>query len=298
MDKKKIKNFSIVYAILFVVLFVYVLSMLTLLLWGFFTSLKEPGIKFNNNVLGLPEGAPWEWKWSNYSEIFASFQVPVKRWVNGVLTPMNIGFSYLVLYTLLYAGVGAVIAAVVPMAVAYVTAKFKCFMSSVVYTIVVVTMIIPIIGAQTSELQILRTLNLYDTFFGAWLLKFNFLGMYYLVFYGTFKGISKEYSEAAYIDGASEWTVFTHIMIPFAKIVLSTIVLLKFIDFWNDYQMPLLYIPSHPTLAYAVWKISDTNYDAPSTLTTCFIVTIPILIIFIVAKDKLMGNISMGGVKE
>ncbi len=298
MKKKLFKNFSIVYVILFVVLVLYVLSMFSLLLWGFFTSLKEPGIRFNNNVLGLPEGAIWEWKWSNYAEIFSSFQVPVKRWQNGVLTPRDIGVPFLILYTLLYAGVGSIIAAVVPMAVAYVTSKFKCAMSSIVYTIVVVTMIIPIIGAQTSELQILRSLNLYDTFFGAWLLKFNFLGMYYLVFYGTFKSVSKEYSEAAYVDGASEWTLFIRIMIPFAKIVLSTIILLKFIDFWNDYQMPLLYLPSHPTLAYAVWKISDTNYDAPSTLTTCFIVTIPILIIFIAAKDKLMGNISMGGVKE
>ena len=298
MRKKEMKKFSVVYAILFVVLLLYVSSMVLLLLWGFFASLKEPGIKFTNNVLGFPEGAPWEWKWSNYAEIFSKFQVPVKRWVDGVLTPINIGFPYLVLYTLLYAGVGAVLATVVPMSVAYVTSKFKCFMSSFVYTMVVVMLIIPIIGAQTSELKILRSMNLYDSFLGAWLLKFNFAGMYYLVFYGTFKGISKEYSEAAYIDGASEWTVFTQIMIPFAKIVLSTIMLLKFIDFWNDYQMPLLYMPSHPTLAYAVWKISDTNYDVPSSLTTCFIVTIPILIIFILAKDKLMGNISMGGVKE
>lgn len=296
---KKKRKISLLYIILFVVLAAYVLSMLVLLLWGFLASVKPSGMRFNNNILGLPEGAPWDWQWKNYTEVFKQFSVPVKRVIDGTLTRFEVGFGKIILYTVLYAGVGAVISGVVPMAVAYATSKFDCFISKFIYSMVVIILILPIIGAQASELAILHSLNLHDTFMGAWMLKFNFSGMYFLVFYATFKGISKEYTEAAYIDGASEWAVFFRIMLPFAKVILSTVILLRFIDFWNDYQVPLLYIPSHPTLAYSVWQISNNpKFYPPHVMATCFVVMIPILIIFMFAKDKLMGNLSMGGVKE
>lgn len=297
-NKSKVSVFMVV---VFAALALYTFSMLILLFWGIITSLKEQS-DFRKNVLGLPKGAPWEWAWSNYPYVLQNFYVPVKRTIGGIVTPVNVGFGEQVVNTLLYAGIGSFIAAMVPCLVAYVTQKYEFYSGKIIFAVVLVTLSVPIIGAQPSEIRLLRAMDMYDTFWGAWLLKFNFLGMYYLVFYAMFKGISKEYSEAAYIDGASEWTVMLRIMIPLAKVTILTVMCIKFIEFWNDYQVPLLYLPSHPTLSYGVFYMSISSLQGlntvPMRMVGCVIVVLPILILFCIGKDKLIGNISMGGVKE
>lgn len=82
----------------------------------------------------------------------------------------------------------------------------------------------------------------------------------------------------------------------------TTIFLIYFIEFWNDYQMALLYMPTHPTLAYGVYYMKE-NRDPemsrePLRLASCVIMALPILIVFIALRDKIMGNVSEGGVKE
>ena len=294
--------------VLLVVLAIYALSMVILVAWGIFSSLKTITEFNRKDPLWLPDGAPWAWSWKNYTDVLSNFLVPVKREVDGMRLPFHISYMEMAENTLLYAGVGAIISAMIPCLIAYITSKFPCVVSSIIHTVVIITMAIPIIGSQPSEIQFLRELNLYDTIWGAWALKFNFLGMYFLVYYGTFKGIAKDYAEAAYLDGASEWTVMVRIILPLVRNVIMTVFLIKFIEFWNDYQVPLLYMPSHPTLAYGAWWLGTANsssaaasrdfFEVPYRMTACCIVAIPILIFFIIFKEKIIGNVSMGGVKE
>ena len=126
--------------------------------------------------------------------------------------------------------------------------------------------------------------------------------MYYLVFFAAFKGVSKEYSEAASIDGASEFTIMVRIMLPMVKTVMLTVFLIKFIELWNDYQNPMLYLPSYPTVAFGVYYMSVVNRtnDISTTvrLAGSILMAVPVLILFVCFKDKLIGNLSMGGVKE
>ena len=80
----------------------------------------------------------------------------------------------------------------------------------------------------------------------------------------------------------------------------ATVFLIKFIEFWNDYSTPLLYLPTHPTLAYGVQDMS-TNGDINKVLeriASCMVLALPITILFIVFRNKIMGNVTMGGVKE
>ena len=74
------------------------------------------------------------------------------------------------------------------------------------------------------------------------------------------------------------------------------------IDLLNDYNVPLLYMPTKPTLAYAVFQFSQdysNKYSVPPVkIAGGMFLAVPILIIFICLKDKLMGNISLGGLKE
>ena len=291
LGKKKFKT-SPLFVVLFIILAVYTVAMFSLLIWAVLNSFKTQ-LDFRNNVLGLPQ----EIAWDNFSTVFSKFEIIV----NTKGSSKTINIWQMLLYTILYAGGCALISTVVPCAVAYVTAKFKFRFNAVIYGIVIVAMVLPIVGSAPSEMKILKDLGLYDTLWGSWIQKFHFLGMYFLVFYAAFKSFPDTYMEAAYIDGAGEWKTFLQVVMPLVRNTFLTILLIKFIDYWNDFQTPLLYIPSYPTLAVGLYTIGNSTLGAlswvPRKLAACIIILIPIMTLFIIFRDKLMGNLTMGGIK-
>jgi ABC-type glycerol-3-phosphate transport system permease component len=91
-------------------------------------------------------------------------------------------------------------------------------------------------------------------------------------------------------------------MLPLVANVFSTIMLINFIGLWNDYQTPLLFLPSHPTLAYGIYELSNSYLqglnNVPMRMAGCIVMVLPILALFLAFKNKLMNNVSMGGIKE
>lgn len=274
------------------VLSLYALSMIMILFWGFMNSFKGRADFNDGNIMGLPK--PFTIK--SYTTVFEQFFVTVLQ--DGMVvdvTPLGMAVN-----SFLYAFIGALINAVVPLLVAYVAQKFRCWYSKMLTLIVIITMAIPIVGSDPAKIQILNSIRLYDTMFGSWILKFSFLGMYYLVFLGTFEGLSKEYYEAAYLDGAGEWCVLLKIILPMVKNVFMTVMLLRFIFYWNEYEVPLLYLPNYPVLARGVYELSlSTELNAvPQRLAGCMVLLVPIMLIYFAFSKQLFGNISMGGLKE
>lgn len=281
-----------------IVLTIYSISMLVVLLWGVNTALKAQS-EFRVNRVGFPKGWPWEWEWSNLIYVFSNFEVLVNT---ETVANKVIDFWSMLFYTVWYALGGAVIITMVTCIMAYMTTYFKYRLSNVITAIVVVTMILPIVGAYPSEIQILKTLGLYNTLYGMWIQKAHFLGMYFLVFQATFQSVSKEYSEAAYIDGASELQILVRIMLPIVRNTIFTVILLYFVAFWNDYQTPLMYFPNYPTLAYGLQFVSQYGTNKMSTvpmrLSGAIVILLPILTIFLIFRNRILGNVTMGGVKE
>ena len=296
--KTKKKHFGVFNIVLLSVLCLYTAMLIILLLWGSVTSLKTLD-DFYSNKLWLPSGKITTWGWDNFSYVFQNFAVTLKD-AQGRRIKIDIyGQAW---NTILYAVGGGLVTTAACCLAAYLTAKFDYFFSRIVYAMVLVTMVIPIIGSTPSMLLLLKRTGLYDTWIGAYIMKFTFLGLYFLVFHGVFEGISPEYSEAATLDGASEFGIFFRIMLPLVKTTFYTIFLIQFIGYWNDYTMALLYMPTHPTLAYGVYYMSITNMSgmsyAPMRMVACVILALPLTIMFIVFRDKIMGNTTMGGVKE
>ena len=296
--EKRRNKFTVLYIGICVILSVYVLSMTLPLLWGVFTSLKDQE-EFRQNVLGLPHGFPWEWKWSNYVEVFTGFYETV--------TIKDVGryrvyFEEMLLYSVLYTFGCAFFQTICPCIMAYLTTKFRYKFSGAVNVLVLAVMVMPIVGAAPSEMQMLRALNLYDHMWGMWICKFSFLGLYYFIFCGAFRSISNDFFEAAYVDGASELRVLFSIAFPMVKNVFGTVFLIKFVEFWNDYQTPLLYMPSYPVLARGIFRLTHDSQGAfatvPFRMAGCMVLVIPIVILFAIFKEKMMGNLSMGGLKE
>ena len=281
-----------------VILILYTTLLLVLLAWGGMTSLKTRG-DFYYNKLGLPSGSIFTWGWNNYSIVLKNFAVVI---IDELGRKISINIWGQLINTLLYAVGGGLVTTGCCCVVAYVTAKFPYFFSKIVYTVVLITMVIPIVGSTPSMLLFLRQTGLYDTWLGTYFMRFTFLGLYYLIFHGVFEGISKEYSEAATLDGANEYRILFLIIFPLIKTTFYTVFLIQFIEYWNDYNMALMYMPTHPTLAYGVYYMSISNMNGlsnpPMKMAASSILALPLLIVFVAFREKIMGNVTMGGVKE
>lgn len=320
--KKTVTVTKVVFVILFVVLALYALIMLSSLLWGLITSLKSSN-DFENfgNVIGFPnisvEGTPYAGipsgrdallKLANYKIVLEKFVI-TRRAVYYGLGPEQIvhtckaGFGELLVNTLLYTVGGALIYALMPALTAYLCAKYPYKLSAIIVVVYTLMMCMPIVGSTPFELTFLRNTGLYDNIIGNYIQKMTGGGMYFFVYLAYFKGTSETYREAAQIDGASQLRIMTTIYFPLAIKIIATVFLIQFVALWNDYQTPLLYLPTHPTLAYAVYYVSyeafePALYHTPPRIAGLMLLAVPIVILFAIFKDKLMGDISLGGIKE
>ena len=191
-------RFSPVMIVMCVILCLYVLSLLIPFIWAFFTSFKSD-IEFEENALGLPQ----KWVW-NYGWMFTEF----KKVVFTETEIKSIGLWAMFGNSLLYSVGSAFAAAIVPCITAYLCARFKYKFSSFVYGIVIVTMVLPIVGNQPSQVDVADKLHVLDTVYGLWLFNASFLGLYFLVFYNVFKALPRDFTEAAKIDGANNLQIF------------------------------------------------------------------------------------------
>ncbi len=236
------------------------------------------------------------------SDAISHFQ---KVWFGGSANGANSAtFIDIFINTFLYTVGGAVIMCFMPALTAYITAKYDYAWCKALHLINIVIMCIPIVGRYPTELTFLRDSRLYDNMLGNFIQKMTGGGTYYLVYYAFFKGVSDVYRDAASIDGASEWTITFRIYFPLAQKMILTVFLIQFVNLWNDYQTLYLYLPSYPTFAYMVfYKVIEATdntvfQELPMKTAACMFLSVPVLILFIIFKDKLMGSISLGGIKE
>lgn len=208
------------------------ISLVYPLVWSLLTSFKSPA-EYRINITGLPE----EWIW-NYSFVFEKFTVRV--WTGK--TMLNVGVWQMLLNSLLYSVGSAVCAAFIPCIAAYACAKFKYKTSKIFFNIVVVTMVLPVVGNLPSEIQMARWFGLFDQVWGLWIMKCSALGMYFLIFHAVFKSLPDDFTEAAKVDGAGNFRIFFRIVLPVVRNTLMTVILIKFIEFWNDYQTQYSFI--------------------------------------------------------
>ena len=310
---KKIDVTSIIFKTIFcAILVLYSISLIAMMLWGLLTSLKSNlDFRIMNNVLGLPnlEVSRDEFlKLNNYKLMLEHFEFTKKAIYysgNKLIThETHNGILQMLINTIVYAILGSVLHALVTSIVAFMCVKYKQYvLARIVYGAVIVTMTLPLVGTAPATIELLRNLNLYDSFLGMAMQKFTFTGMHFLVLYAFYEGLPDSYQEAAEIDGASYYRILFSIILPLAMKVISTSVLLTFVNLWNDYQTPLLYLPTYPTLAYGVYYMSEGGSigklaNTPARIAGCMMLAIPIFILFMFMRNKLMGNISIGGVKE
>lgn len=285
--------------IIFVLLVLYIIALALPLFWSVIVSFTDIDAYDNFYV----------------AKIFSNIKIPFKKTVSNyqnawkylTITAPTSRDEYnvigLYIHSLKYSLISATMFTLCPCLVAYATARYKFKFSKFIYGFVIVAMSLPIVGSMPSEIRMLKNLHIYGTFASMGVLRFNFLSVYFLIFYAEFQSIPKDYTEAAKIDGASQMEIMLKIIMPLALGTMLTVFVLSFISYWNDFQIPVLYLPEYPTAAYCIYYFMNTaqggsiTSETPVQMAGTVIMTIPILIVFIVFNKRLRVSVAIGGIK-
>jgi multiple sugar transport system permease protein len=116
-----------------------------------------------------------------------------------------------------------------------------------------------------------------------------------------FRTIPEELSDAARVDGASEFDIFRRIILPLSTPVLATVTVFTFLWAWNDFQGPLLFLtsPRNFTMALGLQDFESQRTVSWNLLMSASVVfTVPIIIAFFFAQRTFIQGIKLTGLKE
>ena len=115
-----------------------------------------------------------------------------------------------------------------------------------------------------------------------------------------FEGIPDALEEAAFIDGANRFTIFARIILPLGKAAITTVVILSFINAWNDFLWPLIIINDSVkyTITVGIANFQGTHGTQYSLIMAGAVVaSLPQLIFFLIFRRKIIDGIAMTGIK-
>ena len=270
------------FAVVFAILVIYTLSVSYVLFWTFYNSFKARR-EFYGNMIAFPK----KWLFSNYTQAFEKIEYNDTSFFGMFLNSAwySLGMSVL----------GAFMSAVT----GYIFAKYKFRGKEAAIGFILFTIIIPIVGSLPSFYNIVDRLRLRDSP----LFLITGLGGFggnFLILYAFYKTVDWAYAEAAQIDGAGRLYIFFRIMLPFAAGPLFAVSILGFIAQWNNYETPLLFLDKLPTLSSGLYRFSVSarfDGDHPTYLAGVLMSTVPVIALVSVFGNKIIKNMTIGGLK-
>lgn len=223
-------------------------------------------------------------QWSNYSDV-SSF-VPFGRYYLNtfIITVMTV--------------IGTVVTSTMS---AYAFSRVEWPYRDQIFSIMLSSMMLPFVVTLIPTFIGWKVLGAIDSYIPlvvpAW-----FGGGMYNVFLlrQFFRGIPREYDEAAFVDGANHWFTFSRIILPLSKPAVVTVALLSFLRCWNDFLGPLVYINTELkyTVALGLQQFVGT-YSAQWHLmmAASTMAIIPVIVLFFIGQNYLIEGVSLTGVK-
>lgn len=265
---------------------VNVLALLALVLvfampffWMLSTSLKT----LPETMIFPPEWIPSRPVWENFSKAWNTGPF-LKYFINSVV--VAVGILILQMLTIVPA--------------AYAFARYQFAGSKLLFSVVMVTLMIP---AQLIFLPVyleLSALKLLNTHLGL-ILPFASSAFGIFLLRQAFMQVPEELLEAARLDQASEWKIIVRLMVPLAKPVLVTFTLFSFIAHWNDYFWPLVMTTNETarTLPLGIAKIREVEGVATWNVLMAgnLILVAPILVVFFFSQRHIIRAFVYNGVK-
>lgn len=181
----------------------------------------------------------------------------------------------------------------------YAFARINFKFKNIIFSLFMITMMVPWQSIMIPQFIVIKNLGLYDSHLSLILIQiFSAFGIFMLRQF--FLGIPKELSEAAYIDGAGEIRTFLKIILPQAKAGIATLSIFVFINMFNDYLAPLMYLnsPENYTLQLGLkYFQSEFSINYAATMAGAVCSLIPIIIVYLTCEKQITQSVAMSGVK-
>lgn len=278
-NKKKMPPLKIAGIVLGYVLMIGVAAFVLLpFVWMVLASLKP-----NNEVFLVPvKWFPSVWHWDNYIKIWTDSNM--LTWLGN-----TVFFAICVTFLQVFTGSFA----------AYGFSKIRFRGRNVLFLIYIATMAVPWQAYMIPQYKMLSAVHLTDTRWSIILLQaFGAFGVFMMKQF--YEGIPTELCEAARIDGMSEYQIWYRVMLPLSKPALSTLLIFTFVNTWNDFLGPLIYLTteSKKTLQLGLRMfISQFGSEYGLIMAASVLSLIPVLIVFLSLQKYFVEGVAATGVK-
>ncbi len=267
-------------SIVFVLLFIVSLVMLAPIIWTLSTSLRLPRESFTLP----PKWLPTDFRIDNYTQVFARVPFFWKYFFNSAFVSAAVVVGQLVTCSM----------------AAYAFARLRFPGRGILFTMILSALMVPIQATIIPVFIEIKYLHLSNSLwslilpgvtsaFGVFLLRQYFLT------------IPSELEDAARIDGANQWEIFSRIMLPLVTPALSVLAILTFNGYWNEYFRPLIFLntPDNYTLPLGLVNLRGQFGSGSIAIVLAGVILslLPVLIAYIFAQKYLIEGIAAGAVK-
>ena len=251
------------------------------LIWMISGSLKTPLTVFDFPIKWIPDNP----QWNNYVEVWASELMPFTR--------LYANSTFIVVITL----VGQLLFSSLA---AYAFAKLDFKGKDFIFMLLLAAMMIPTQATIIPRFMIFKTVGLYDNLWAVILPHwFNATAIFMLR--QTYMGLPDGLVEAAKIDGASHFRIWSQITMPLTKPSMVSLGVLGFISCWNEYLTPLIFLIDKKlyTIALGIrFYFADEAQEFNITMAAATSAIVPILFIFLFCQKYFIEGIATAGMKE
>lgn len=229
---------------------------------------------------------------------FFTLSPTLQNYVDAFTTVPLMGY---LLNTLIFAVATTAIMVVVSTLAAYAFARLEFRGKNLLFTLFLSLMMIPSELVVITNFVTVTNLDLRNTFAGLILPSVTSVFYIYLL-KENFEQVPDELYRAAKVDGTSDLKYLWKVMIPICRPTIVTVTILKIIECWNSYVWPRLITddPSYYLVSNGIQEIRENGFgreNIPAMMAAVVVISVPLIILFLVFRKKIMAGVSRGGLK-
>jgi len=248
-----------------------------------FIWMLSASLKLDKDVFTVPiQWIPTNPRWQNYIDIWS--KIPLAIFVRNT-------FKLTIIVTLLQVLTSSF--------AAYAFAKLDFKFKRTLFLGYIGTIAVPWHVYMVPQFIMMRSFNLNDTHLAIIFLQaFSAFGVFLMRQF--YMSIPDELCEAARIDGMSEYQIYAKIMLPLSKPALSTLIIFTFVNTWNDFLGPLIYLTTQEKKTIQIGLrmfIGQYSSEYGLIMAASVISLIPVLIVFLALQRYFVEGIAASGIK-
>ena len=205
------------------------------------------------------------------------------------------------LNTLIFALATTALMVVVSTLAAYAFARLDFRGKNLVFTLFLSLMMIPTELVVITNFVTITNMDLRNTFTGLILPSVTSVFYIYLL-KENFEQVPDELYRAAKVDGTSDLKYLLKVMVPICRPTIVTVTILKVIECWNSYVWPRLITddPAYFLVSNGIQEIRENGFgreNVPAMMAAVVVISVPLIVLFLVFRKKIMEGVSRGGMK-